>query len=124
MCGVGSAFQRHPGSWLSCAITIADREEDTVDNPINRIYLSHSSSWAADNLQAHPKLWKLHRSYIHKQDGSDDGRRRRRNRRAGRVPIRDLVLGDATLHPLVDDGDGSYECAGAMPDCYAVPAVL
>lgn len=47
-----------------------------------------------------------------------------RNGSASRLPPRDLVLGDATVHPLVDHSDGVDLRARTMPDCHAVPALL
>jgi Derlin-2/3 len=35
-----------------------------------------------------------------------------------------MVLGDARLHPVVDDGHGGHQCTGAVPDGDALPTFL
>jgi hypothetical protein len=56
--------------------------------------------------------------------GRDDRRRRRRDRRTSRLSPRDLVLGDAPLHPLVDNGNSTHICTRPMPDRDALPTLL
>ena len=42
----------------------------------------------------------------------------------GWIPTRAVVLRDARVYTLVDDGSSQRLCAGAMPHHLAVPAVL
>lgn len=51
------------------------------------------------------------------QHGRNDGRRRP-------LPARGVVLGDAHMHEMVDDGDGPVQRPGPVPDGEPIPAVL
>lgn len=59
-----------------------------------------------------------------REDGPDDGRYGRWNRRTGRVSSGDLVLGDAALHTMVDHRHRPNQRSRTVPDCHAVPTLL